>query len=198
MEAQRYRLRSTVRSTSTSRSSAVDTPGSGRRSPCASATPRSPWRFSRHARSVTGRAAGTVASCTATGRRWPTLRAVLGDGGALQLAHASSRIIPAVRAFAEARGEDVWLREAGLLKVAATEAEDPAVEPLRPRGDRAGSRGGGPMHSTKPTCAGSPTRRGFAWACSSATVRPSNRRGSCLRCGGRPSPRASSSSSEHR
>ena len=56
-----------------------------------------------------------------------TLRAVLGDGGALQLAHASSRIIPAVRAFAEARGEDVWLREAGLLKVAATPAEDSAV-----------------------------------------------------------------------
>ena len=56
-----------------------------------------------------------------------TLRAVLGDGGALQLAHASSRIIPAVRAFAEARGEDVWLREAGLLKVAATAAEDSAV-----------------------------------------------------------------------
>ena len=56
-----------------------------------------------------------------------TLRAVLGDGGALQLAHASSRIIPAVRAFAEARGEDLWLREAGLLKVAATPVEDSAV-----------------------------------------------------------------------
>ena len=49
-----------------------------------------------------------------------TLRAVLGDGGALQVAHASSRIVPAVRAFLERRGEDVWLREGGLLKVAAT------------------------------------------------------------------------------
>jgi glycine/D-amino acid oxidase-like deaminating enzyme len=58
----------------------------------------------------------------------PTLRAVLGDGAALQLAHASDRIIPAVRAFAEARGEDVWLREGGLLKVAATEAEDDAID----------------------------------------------------------------------
>lgn len=58
----------------------------------------------------------------------PTLRAVLGDGGALQLAHASSAIVPAVRAFCEERGEDVWLREAGLLEVAATSAEDASVE----------------------------------------------------------------------
>ena len=57
-----------------------------------------------------------------------TLRDVLGDGGALQLAHASSRIVPAVRAFLEQRGEDIWLREGGLLKVAATEAEDDAVD----------------------------------------------------------------------
>ena len=57
-----------------------------------------------------------------------TLRAVLGDGAALQLAHASSRIVPAVRELVERRGEDVWLREGGLLKVAATEAEDAAVE----------------------------------------------------------------------
>jgi glycine/D-amino acid oxidase-like deaminating enzyme len=58
----------------------------------------------------------------------PTLRAVLGDGGALQLAHASSAIVPAVRTFSEERGEDVWLREAGMLKVAATSAEDASVE----------------------------------------------------------------------
>ena len=57
-----------------------------------------------------------------------TLRSVLGDGAALQLAHASSGIVPAVRSFLEQRGEDVWLREGGLLKVAATEAEDAAVE----------------------------------------------------------------------
>ena len=56
-----------------------------------------------------------------------TLRSVLGDGAALQLAHASSRIVPAVREFLEQRGEDVWLREGGLLKVAATEAEDAVV-----------------------------------------------------------------------
>jgi glycine/D-amino acid oxidase-like deaminating enzyme len=58
----------------------------------------------------------------------PTLRAVLGDGAALQLAHASTGIVPAVRAFLERRGEDVWLRESGLLKVAATAAEEAAVD----------------------------------------------------------------------
>ena len=57
-----------------------------------------------------------------------TLRSVLGDGAALQLAHASSGIVPAVREFLEQRGEDVWLREGGLLKIAATEAEEAAVE----------------------------------------------------------------------
>ena len=33
-----------------------------------------------------------------------------------------------MRAFVEQRGEDVWLREGGLLKVAAAEAEDDAVD----------------------------------------------------------------------
>ena len=72
-----------------------------------------------------------------------TLRDVLGDGAALQLAHASSRIVPAVRDFLERRGEDVWLREGGLLKVAATAAEDVAVERSLARGTRARRRGGG-------------------------------------------------------
>ena len=58
----------------------------------------------------------------------PTLRRVLGDGSALQLAHASTRIVPEVRAFCERRGEDVWLREGGLLRVSAGESEDSGVE----------------------------------------------------------------------
>ena len=58
----------------------------------------------------------------------PTLRSVLGDGAALQLAHASTRIVPAVRAFCESRGEDVWLREGGLLRVSAGASEDAGVE----------------------------------------------------------------------
>lgn len=56
-----------------------------------------------------------------------TLRKVLGDGAALQLAHASAAIVPAVRDFLDRRGEDVWLREGGLLMVAATEAEEESV-----------------------------------------------------------------------
>ncbi|HEX4931084.1 MAG TPA: FAD-dependent oxidoreductase, partial [Gaiellaceae bacterium] len=58
----------------------------------------------------------------------PTLRRVVGDGAALQLAHASARIVPEVRAFCERRGEDVWLREGGLLEVSAGESEDAGVE----------------------------------------------------------------------
>jgi glycine/D-amino acid oxidase-like deaminating enzyme len=58
----------------------------------------------------------------------PTLRSVLGDGAALQLAHASARIVPEVRAFCESRGEDVWLRAGGMLEVSAGESEDSGVE----------------------------------------------------------------------
>ena len=58
----------------------------------------------------------------------PTLRRVVGDGAALQLAHASARIVPEVRAFCERRGEDVWLREGGLLHVSAGASEDSGVE----------------------------------------------------------------------
>ena len=58
----------------------------------------------------------------------PTLRRVLGDAGALQLAHASSQIVPSVREFLTARDEDAWFREGGLLEVAATEAEAAKVD----------------------------------------------------------------------
>ena len=57
-----------------------------------------------------------------------TLRDVLGDGAALQLAHASTAIIPAVHEFCESRGEDVWLHAGGLLRVSAGPAEDAGVE----------------------------------------------------------------------
>jgi glycine/D-amino acid oxidase-like deaminating enzyme len=48
------------------------------------------------------------------------LREVLGDERALQLARAGDGIIPAVRGI----GEDVWLREAGLLEVATTSQQE--------------------------------------------------------------------------
>ena len=73
----------------------------------------------------------------------PTLRRVLGDGAALQLAHASARIVPEVRAFCERRGEDVWLREGGLLRVSAGESEDSGVERAVEAARDARCRGGG-------------------------------------------------------
>jgi glycine/D-amino acid oxidase-like deaminating enzyme len=56
------------------------------------------------------------------------LRAILGDEDALAVARVAARAIPAVRQFCETRGEDVWLREGGYLKVAAAPAQERAVE----------------------------------------------------------------------
>ena len=53
---------------------------------------------------------------------------VLGEERALELARAGEQIVPGIRAWAEARGEDVWLREAGMLEVSAAPAQDAAVE----------------------------------------------------------------------
>jgi glycine/D-amino acid oxidase-like deaminating enzyme len=50
-------------------------------------------------------------------------RAVVGNDGALALARAGERIIPAVRAL----GADVWLREAGMLMVSTTPTQDEAI-----------------------------------------------------------------------
>jgi glycine/D-amino acid oxidase-like deaminating enzyme len=58
----------------------------------------------------------------------PGLLSVLGEEKALELARQGEQIIPGIRAWAESRGEDVWLREAGMLEVSASPAQDPAVE----------------------------------------------------------------------
>ncbi len=50
-------------------------------------------------------------------------RTVLGDARALELARAGDGILPAVRAL----GEDVWLREAGMLEVATTPRQEQMV-----------------------------------------------------------------------
>ena len=58
---------------------------------------------------------------------WPALhllRKQLGDSGALEVARASTGVFGAVRAL----GEDVWLREAGMLLVSASPTQDAAVE----------------------------------------------------------------------
>ncbi len=58
---------------------------------------------------------------------WPAvgeLRSLFGDEAAVRLATAGEGIRPAVRAL----GEDVWLREAGMLMVATTARQEAAVE----------------------------------------------------------------------
>jgi glycine/D-amino acid oxidase-like deaminating enzyme len=56
------------------------------------------------------------------------LRELLGGERALEVCRAADRVIPAVRSFCEERGEDVWLREGGYLKVSAAPAQDATVE----------------------------------------------------------------------
>ena len=58
---------------------------------------------------------------------WPAfaeLRALFGDDAATQLARAGEGIRPAVRAL----GDDVWLREGGMLMVATTEAQERVLD----------------------------------------------------------------------
>src|SRR5207244_5001010 len=58
---------------------------------------------------------------------------LLGRERAVQLARAAEQIVPAVRSFCESRGEDVWLRESGVLMVSASPSQDDAVERRRSR-----------------------------------------------------------------
>jgi glycine/D-amino acid oxidase-like deaminating enzyme len=64
---------------------------------------------------------------------------LLGVGRALELARAGERIVPAVRALSAARGEDVWLREGGMLLVSAAGAQDVAVDRAVAAAERAGT-----------------------------------------------------------
>jgi glycine/D-amino acid oxidase-like deaminating enzyme len=62
---------------------------------------------------------------------WAALASILpllGEEDALALARAGERIVPGIRAWAAAGGEDVWLREAGMLEVSAAPGQDAAVE----------------------------------------------------------------------
>jgi glycine/D-amino acid oxidase-like deaminating enzyme len=52
------------------------------------------------------------------------LRATLGEDGAVTLARAGEGILPAVRAL----GSEIWLREAGMLKVSTTPSQDRAID----------------------------------------------------------------------
>jgi glycine/D-amino acid oxidase-like deaminating enzyme len=57
----------------------------------------------------------------------PRLRESFGDEAALAVAHVGDRIVPGIRDFCERHGADVWLREAGMLRVSAAPAQDDAV-----------------------------------------------------------------------
>jgi glycine/D-amino acid oxidase-like deaminating enzyme len=58
----------------------------------------------------------------------PGILSVLGEERALELARAGEKIIPGIRAWADSRGEDVWLVEAGMVEVSAAPAQDSAIE----------------------------------------------------------------------
>src|SRR5438477_2314262 len=49
----------------------------------------------------------------------PRMRERFGDEGALAVARAADAIVPGISAFCERRGDDVWLRESGMLLVSA-------------------------------------------------------------------------------
>jgi glycine/D-amino acid oxidase-like deaminating enzyme len=58
----------------------------------------------------------------------PSLLPVLGEERAVEIAVEGERIIPGIRDWAETRGEDIWLREAGMLEVSAAPAQDAAID----------------------------------------------------------------------
>jgi glycine/D-amino acid oxidase-like deaminating enzyme len=53
---------------------------------------------------------------------------LLGVEEAFRLAEAAEAIVPSMRAFLEARGEDAWLREGGMLMVSGAPGQDGPVE----------------------------------------------------------------------
>jgi glycine/D-amino acid oxidase-like deaminating enzyme len=59
---------------------------------------------------------------------FPGILPLLGEECAVELAEEGEKIIPGIRAWAAARGEDVWLREGGMLEVSAAPAQDASVE----------------------------------------------------------------------
>ena len=68
----------------------------------------------------------------------PGMLPVLGEERALELAQSGEQIIPGIRAWAESRGEDVWLVEAGMLEMSAAPAQDGSVEKAGAAGTRVG------------------------------------------------------------
>ena len=180
----------------TSRSSAAATRVCGRRSRCASASPscasrcsrpRSAARAERAQRRLRPRLLGgarVAAPCSATRTR---------SAGARGRGDRAGR----PRLFASSAGEDVWLREAGMLEVSAAPAQDAAVDHAVAAAARVGREDQAvPLTPTRSRAGFA--RRSSAAASSSPTARPSIRDCSCARCGGRRSTRASRCTSGRR
>ena len=114
----------------------------------------------------------------------PGILPVLGEERALELARAGEEIIPGIRAWAEARGEDLWLVEGGMLEVSAAPAQDGSVE----KAAAAAAKVGREDHAVPLTSeevaqrVRSPVFRNGA---SIRNARPSTRACSFVRCGGR-------------
>jgi glycine/D-amino acid oxidase-like deaminating enzyme len=58
----------------------------------------------------------------------PRLRKRFGDEGALAVGRAGEAIVPGIRAFCEQHGADVWLREAGMIRVSTTPSQDEVAD----------------------------------------------------------------------
>ena len=58
----------------------------------------------------------------------PRMRELFGDEGALAVARAGEAIVPGIRTFCEQHGADVWLREAGMIRVSTTPSQDETMD----------------------------------------------------------------------
>ena len=56
------------------------------------------------------------------------MRELFGDEGALAVARAGEAIVPGIRGFCEQHGADVWLREAGMIRVSTTPSQDETMD----------------------------------------------------------------------
>ena len=111
---------------------------------------------------------------------WPAvgeLRRLFGDEAAVRLATAGEGIRPAVRAL----GEDVWLREAGMLMVATTERQEAAVEHAVATAASLGTTRTGGAALAGRGGRSAAHHRAFAAACSSRTPARCIPAGSCAR-----------------
>jgi hypothetical protein len=129
----------------------------------------------------TVRAAATAASSTATGLRFRILRCSARSGRSSS--HAPGERSSRGSGWAQARGEDVWLVEAGMLEVSAAPSQDGSIEKAAAAAARSGARPDRRPDGRRGRTAGQVAvfRDGVFYP-ECATVHPAC---SCARCGGR-------------